>query len=347
MKGCHTTHFNHATLVVVGVREAACASDRLARIALGLLLFFPFVYYPVTVLIWLSSPELAALYKDAIAALAALLTFAAIAFLLLSHRCALMRHWALRKALIAPEAWFILFFGWLLVVSAFQQEPTTIQNLIVYTVFIAAVLLGSLARKSLTTLTPIFVWVFALAIVAVGLWEAFENPLRSNVGWQLGGPRLYASYGVIAVVGLFSMPMVAGIRIGLGIAIFFGGVVTGSRSSMTTVLIVLIVGLIVSAQRFRLWILWAIPSAVVLFVVALQTPWIRAQMAVGGITTPGMPFNDSGRGFVWIANWNSWLEHPLLGQGAGSSQTVSRESDFPLDHPHSLYLRIFLYSGLI
>jgi len=79
----------------------------------------------------------------------------------------------------------------------------------------------------------------------------------------------------------------------------------------------------------------------------LQLPWIRTHMAVSSITTPGFPIDDSGRGRVWIPTVESWLTEPVLGLGAGSSQTVSRESDFSLDHPHSEYLRILHDAGLI
>jgi len=319
----------------------------MSRLALGVALFFPFLYYPVVTLFWLADSPAGGAYKDAIAALAALLTFAALGLYAWQRRSDLGSQIEVRRLFQAPEAWFVVFLGWLVVVSALQREPSTLQNLIVYAVFIGVALVAGTVSLSFTRVLRVFVWVFAGILIVVGLWEAIGDPLRSDVGWQLGGPRLYASYGILAVVGLFAIRMNTWLRAGLGLALFAGAVISSSRSSMATLLVVLVVGLVMTAPSVWRRLAWVAPVGLASFVLALQAPWIRAHMAVSSITTPGAPIDDSGRGRVWIPTIESWINQPISGLGAGSSQTVARESDFPLDHPHSEYLRILHDAGLI
>ncbi len=321
--------------------------DQVSRLALGVALFFPFLYYPVVTLFWLGDSPLGGVYKDAVAVLAALLTFVALGVYFWQRRSDLAWQLEPRRLVQAPATWFVVFLGWLVVVSLLQREPSTVQNLIVYTVFIGVVLVAGTVVTGFMTVLRVFVWVFAGILIVVGLWEAIGDPLRSDVGWQLGGPRLYASYGILAVVGLFAISMNTWLRFGLGAALFAGAVISSSRSSMTTLLVVLVVGLIMTAPSAWRRLAWVAPVGLASFIAALQLPWIRAHMAVRGITTPGAPIDDSGRGRVWIPTIESWIDQPVLGLGAGSSQTVARESDFPLDHPHSEYLRILHDSGLI
>ena len=319
----------------------------LSRRALVVLLFFPFVYYPVSTVIWFADREFTGFYKEAIAGAAAALTVGALGLQVLVRRREIIRTWSVRDIVSAPESWAIGFLGWIAVISLFQREPSTLQNLIVYTVFVAAVCLAAFVGSTLDQVVRIFVIVFASILVVLGFAEAFFDPMRSEAGWQMGGPRLYASYGVIAVVGLFAIRLATWIRLVVGLALFAGAVISSSRSSMTTLLVVLAVGLTLTAPSAVRRLAWVAPMAFVSFIVALQQPWIRDHLAVSAITTPGAPIDDSGRGRVWILTVESWFTQPVVGHGAGSSQTVAGQSDFPLGHPHSEYLRILHDAGLI
>jgi len=70
-------------------------------------------------------------------------------------------------------------------------------------------------------------------------------------------------------------------------------------------------------------------------------------MSPSEITTAGSPIDDSGRIVVWRAVIESFIGSPVVGQGAGSGQTVALASDFPLEHPHSEYLRVLHDGGII
>jgi len=70
-------------------------------------------------------------------------------------------------------------------------------------------------------------------------------------------------------------------------------------------------------------------------------------MSPSSLTTPGVPIEDSGRVVVWRAVIDSFTSSPVVGQGAGSGQTVALASDFPLEHPHSEYLRVLHDGGII
>ena len=323
-------------------------ANRVSCVALSVALFFPFLYYPVVTLFWLGDSPLGGVYKDAIAALAALSTFAALGLSLWQRRSKWGRQLEPNRLLQAPETWFVMFLGWLVAISLLQREPSTVQNLIVYTVFIGVALVAGTVSIRFTRVLRVFVWVFAGILIVVGLWETIGDPLGSEVGWQLGGPRLYASYGIVATAGLFAVSIPTWIRVLLGLGLLAGAVASDSRAAMTVLLLTLIAGFAVSSRRPWRTLLMSGSGGLVLFLAALQTPGIASRMApVYSTTTPGMPIHDSGRGFAWIETAESWLGEPFSGNGAGSSQSLARTLKIPLDHPHSEYLRILHDAGLI
>lgn len=321
--------------------------DAGSRMALGVLLFFPLLYYPLSTLLIQVAPGVSGVSNEAMASGAALITVVFLVLNVLLSRRSLLESLTASQILRTPETWGFTFLGWIAVISMFQWEATTVQNLIVYAVFYSAILLAQFTHDALTGALRAFVWIFTPILIVIGFVAAFADLMRSEIGWQLGGPGLYASYGVIAVVGLFAIPIATWVRALLGGALFAGAVISSSRTSMTTLLVVLLVGLIVTAPHAWRRSAWLVPTALIAFIAVLQLPWIRLHMQVSAITTPGFPIDDSGRGMVWIPTIESWLTQPVLGHGAGSSQTVSEQSEFPLNHPHSEYLRILHDAGLI
>jgi len=108
-----------------------------------------------------------------------------------------------------------------------------------------------------------------------------------------------------------------------------------------------LVGLIVIAKRPLRVGLVSIIGGVITFLITLRIPIIAKQMEVSSITSAGVPFNDSGRAEGWRSVIDSFLGSPIFGRGAGSGQTVTLRDAWPIDHPHSEYLRILHDGGLI
>jgi O-antigen ligase len=65
-----------------------------------------------------------------------------------------------------------------------------------------------------------------------------------------------------------------------------------------------------------------------------------ASLQVGGVA-----INATGRTVVWERIWNSYLNHPIFGQGAGSTGPFINIEG--MDHPHNDYLRILHDYGLV
>ena len=335
---------------VVGESREADPRSRFVEtggaVTLSVLLFLPFFYYPIATVIWLAAPDLAGVYKQLLAGGAAALTVSFLMLTVLRSRRNILQGLSWPQTVRAPETWGFAFLVWITVVTASQPQPSSVQNLLVYLVFFAAVLLAQFFAETFVPMLRIFVWSFVGLLLGLGLVNATNGFLLSSIGAQLGGPRLYASYAVLGVVAIFAIPMTTWLRIVIGFGLLAGAVASSSRSSMTTLLVVLVIGVIITAPSFWRRFALIVPAGILILIGVLQLPWIRAHMEVSSITTPGMPFDDSGRGIGWTAVLESWFLAPFFGQGAGSSQSVTRQLESPLDHPHSEYLRILHDSGL-
>ena len=243
-----------------------------------------------------------------------------------------------------PETWGSLLVLWFFVITAFQPEPSSAQNLVAY--FVALAILFAtrydtgLVEKLLVRVTVLFALVFSFTgVVGVFNYSAFLF-VGSN-------PRLYATYCVITMCMIFAVRIPTFVRWVLLAALYLAIVVSESRAAFVAALVVAVVGFTVTAKRPLLRGLWIFTGGVVVLAVTLSTPLISSRMAVNTITSPGLSVNDSGRAVGWRVVIDSFLQAPLFGQGAGSGQTVTLRDAPPIDHPHSEYLRILHDGGLV
>jgi O-antigen ligase len=105
-------------------------------------------------------------------------------------------------------------------------------------------------------------------------------------------------------------------------------------------------------RNFRGW-LTAIGAGVVVLAVAIAAVFLYAPLHhrfFHGDTAQvgGFSLNVTGRDALWSANWGWFKERPVIGHGAGASDTLTNALPFHgAGHPHNDYLRILVDYGLI
>ncbi|MDE0973873.1 MAG: O-antigen ligase family protein [Candidatus Nanopelagicales bacterium] len=322
--------------------------SRLLQLPLVLILVMPLFYYPVSksVLSPILTPFSSGLANVSITIIAlgsAVLVLGSLAINMVTEKPR-FGPITLGSVLRCPEMWGSWLVLWLFIITAFQPEPTSTQNLAAYLVSLAilfATRYGTgLVEKILLTVTVLS----ALVLSSAGLVGAFNYSVFNFVG---SNPRVYAMYCVITVCMIFAVRIPAFVRVMLIASLYAAIVVSESRTAFVTALVVAGVGFTVTAKRPLLHGLGMFTGGVMVLAVTLSTPLISSRMAANEITSPGLSVNDSGRAVGWRVVIDSFLQAPLFGQGAGSGQTVALRDAWPIDHPHSEYLRILHDGGLV
>ena len=325
-------------------------SDRrfVPQVPLVVLLLLPLLYYPVANGILIpffasNYPRLEESSRAIVAsgvALLVILTF--LASLLIHHSDIALPNFGL--LLSRPETWLVLALLWLIPITLMDMQPTSTQNFIVYIVVIVILLQCYFGTQLISrTLAPITLVLSGVLILAgfVGLWTP---RLFLVIG---SNPRLYATYGVMAMCLMFAIEIRNRIRFPFIILLYASIVVSQSRTALVAALFVGALGIVFNSSRPWFTSLGVFVGALAIFAVTLNLPTISSRMAPSEITTAGAPIDDSGRIVVWRAVADSFNGSPVVGQGAGSGQTVALASDFPLEHPHSEYLRVLHDGGII
>jgi len=320
----------------------------LFQIPLLVVLLLPLSYYPfanslLTPLFASVWPRLENSSRTVVALAVALLVILTFVVSLWIRRSSIV-HPNFRLLLMQPETWLVLALMWLVPVTLMNLQPTATQNFAVYIIVVVILLQCRFGTELISrTLTPVTL-VFSGVLVIAGLLGLWSSWLFLVLG---SNPRLYATYGVMAVCLMFAIQIRNRIRLPIISLIYASIVVSQSRTALAGALVVGALGFVFISSRPWLASLGIFAVASAIFAITLNLPTISSRMSPSSITTPCSPIDDSGRIVVWRAVIESFTGSPVVGQGAGSGQTVALASDFPLEHPHSEYLRVLHDGGII
>jgi len=244
-----------------------------------------------------------------------------------------------------PEAWATILFFWLIGVTAFQPQPTSVQNITAYGVTLAILFATHFDTAFVERLVRPVTFLFSAVFIFAGIIGIFNYSIFLFIG---SNPRVYATYGVITICMLFAVRIPATARIALISGIYASIVISESRIAFGTALAVAIVGFTITARRPVITPIGVILIGVVAFFYTLRIPFIASRMAVPQFANSSvLGVYDSDRSLGWRAVIDSFVKEPFFGQGAGSGQTVTLRDAFPIDHPHSEYLRVLHDGGLV
>lgn len=332
--------------------QQSSRANLILQVPLIVVLLLPLFYYPM------AKGPVAGLLQSVrsgsttspqllIAALVSVLVVAALAVQVVSHRRRLaIPPW--RETMATPEFWAVVLLLWVAVRTLISPQPTSMQNMTVYAVATAILLLGLFDTRAVERFLRVFVYAFAAILIVTAAIDALRD---GPIVFLALNPAIFAMYCVIAMCLTFAVNMRGVWRVLLLLGLYASIIVSGSRTSFVAAVLVAATGLIVTSAHPRRTGLLTLALGVVVAFVTLQVPTIGSKMAMVSISTPGLPINDSGRAPTWTATFESWLTAPIFGQGAGSSQTINAaqlyQGAVQLDHPHLESLRILHDAGVV
>lgn len=323
-------------------------SKKSLQVPLILVLVMPVFYYPLSnyvifPIIRDSAPRLVDSTRTIVAVTLAVLVLVAFLIDVIISRSQL-RALNFRHIFSMPITWAALLVLWLIIVTIPQVQPSSIQNVTAYVVALALLAMTSFETGLVERMWKIWTLLFAVLLAIFGAIGFFNYSAFLFLG---SNPRLYATYGVIAICMLFSIRISWLARAALVVAVYASIVVSESRAALVTALVVVVLGCIVIAKKPIVAGVVAVLAGLVSLLVTLNIPIISRRMEIADITTPGLAVNDSGRLVGWRAVIDSIQGAPIWGQGAGSGQTVTLRDAWPIDHPHSEYLRVLHDGGIV
>jgi len=292
-------------------------TSRLPSAVLVVVLVMPLFYYPVanSLLPPLMSNlnlKLDGQARTLVAVTLGALVLASLAVALLVNRPRFQSQ-CQKWLLLAPETWALVILLWFSILGLIYPQPTTLQNLVVYSVAAGILLLTNFATVRIYRLLPFISISITLVLITVGASGLF---IGDSAKLFFGSnPRLYATYCILALCLLFAIRMTYSFRLLLILGLYGSIVISNSRAALITGLIVACIGLIVMATRPWLATMWIICVGTAILISSMLLPHIRSHNAIGATTSAGMPIEDSGRLTVWKFVYQSFLDNPLIGQG--------------------------------
>jgi O-antigen ligase len=252
-------------------------------------------------------------------------------------------------------------YGWFVVwaIISFWWHPPSIQgfqNVAVFAVFaIVASLAAAACSATSGTADHLARWFDMAIVLAVALYlvsvviggfesEAILSPRAFALFALLGLPRTLARFR-------YESRLAAWIGVALVAALF------ASLSRTALVICAILVPLAWLDRRSlsrRVGVLLFVAFSVGVFALAALTvgPLQKRFSEPDRVIVGGVDLSVSGRGVFWSATWQSFLESPVIGRGAGSSETVVKEKltieqRRLYSHPHNDYLRLLHDYGVI
>ena len=244
------------------------------------------------------------------------------------------------------------FAGWALV-SVLWFGPATegAQNILAYAAFAAlvpvtaaAIIHGDLRlTRARAAMTCAFVVASALYVGSLAL--------GGLGGSDVLGARSYALVGVLGVAWGAGHMRMGYRRFGLLAAVSWLLILLSlSRLAFAAAILVLALvslDLRTTGRFVRSAVLIGVVSVVAYFSVTSFGP-MAERFAKGDVKSiGGVTVNVEGRNEIWSVTWESYLESPLVGRGAGSAAEMLDATMDDADHPHNDYLRVLHDLGVI
>jgi O-antigen ligase len=250
---------------------------------------------------------------------------------------------------------FAAFFLWV-GLSAFWYTPTQsgIQNLIVIVGFLGVIALAARtsahAPQHAWRIGRILLWSTGIA-VTLYLFGLADNRFGLGITFSVG-PRSFPLFALIPIAW-FLAEWRYGSRKGLWIAVGLTVLIITAlaRTALVTAFALFILAQLKSKAKIP-WlrlILWSTLILGSLYVLVWYYEPLRSRFFEydASFVIGETAINVMGRGKMWGATWESFLESPWFGKGAGSSAVAVFAAVPPMMHPHNDYLRILHDYGVV
>ena len=247
--------------------------------------------------------------------------------------------------LYAFAGWAVLSMVW------FRPSVGGAQNILVYAAFAALVPITAAAvvHGDLTEATVRRAITYSI-LVASGLY-ACSLALGGIGGDDVIDSRSYALFGVIGVAWVAAHARFGDRRQGLLAALCWCLILLSlSRLAFAAAMLIVVAACLDlrTPARFVRSALLVGSVAALAFVSMTSFGPMADRFAQGDVQSVGggVSLNVSGRLALWSLTWDSYLDSPLVGKGAGSAERILQVLE-DQDHPHSDYLRVLHDLGVI
>lgn len=242
---------------------------------------------------------------------------------------------------------FLIWAVYSLLFTQSSNSVANIQNLVVMASFFGAFMLSArLSTEYKDYGLLIKRWLLRAGILSSVLYSI------QTVSIDFMGSRAFALFALVAIAIAFSNYR-HGSRNDMYWGIFMTVVIATSLSRTASVIAMIILGLSFLPKHGSVfqWIKFICASCAVAILV-FGAIWfikpINDRFFTGDLTVQvgGVGINTTGRGNLWDTAWQSYLESPWIGKGAGSSSDIL-DSKFAIGAVHNDYLRLLHDYGLI
>jgi O-antigen ligase len=252
---------------------------------------------------------------------------------------------------------YLCFITWALI-SFLWHPPSTegFQNVAVFSVFGILMLVtaeGCSVRPE--TAVDLGRWLDRAAALAVSIYLISVAIYTFETG-KIFSPRAFANFALLGLVRALARFRYESRRaVWLGLAAFAAIFASLSRTSLASCLILIPLAWL-DRRSFSRRAGVVLVSLIAIGVFALAAvsvgPLEKRFAEPNTVKVGGIDLSVSGRGVYWVATWRSFLTSPLIGHGAGSSETLVKQFLSPRQrrnygHPHNDYLRLMHDYGVI
>ena len=237
------------------------------------------------------------------------------------------------------------------------------QNAIVYTLFgVMALFSGTLTARDPARVDRLIDrgtgWISLVALMFIGAELTTKGvPADLEESWWIG-PRPVAILGVVVLSRYLARWYYGDKSARLWIVLWLAAIVATISRAATATSLILLGSLVLAQMRFqRRRAALTLPVAIgtVALVVALALVWspFYQRMFAGdaAMKVAGTTINLAGRARMWDLVVSSGREHPWVGRGLGTSQSVVStglaDTRSQMSQPHNDYLRIWHDLGFV
>jgi O-antigen ligase len=249
---------------------------------------------------------------------------------------------------------FVIFFVWVVLSFAWQHPFISgLQNLTVLLVFLGLILRSSEAPHF--TANCRFSTALAIAVWGASVLYASSLLVDGPGSSSIFGARVF---GLFALVGIswYVAHWCSGVPKSLGFAAALLLLVALSLSRMAFAIGISLFTFpsftaAPKGKRLRLIAVTVLFTAIALTAMSRFTAFTDRIEGEKGMMSPlnvgDVELDTSGRLVMWALVWQSYLDSPWVGKGAGSSADLVESTLSGIDHPHCDYLMLLHDYGIV
>ena len=252
------------------------------------------------------------------------------------------------RRIVTPLLVFLVMAGLSLMWTS--ASISAAQNLLVFWIFVASIIVGTWLPRSIVRLESVERWITCCSLITLALY-AVSLGLGGLGSGAIFGNRSFALVGVM-IVAWGAAGWRYRRRFGLSLAVCASLLILASlsRTAFVTAVIVCCVAWL-EPRRFHGWLRLfgaAATAGALVYLAVEKFAALHHRIFTGDVqSVGGISINLEGRGQLWGTAWRSFLSSPIFGHGVGSADHLIQQLYPSAGHPHNDYLRLLNDYGVV